>query len=249
MGAPLAYCVGQHRLLAVKATQDVSVIGHFRRAGTARWQHGHMQIQGRKRWRILLDEPEILQVALYIRDIAGLKTESHPDLPPLDPSVRVWPTWVRRPSVSAPAQPRQVDLVNAADEWSRWWTHLLFKEDAAKRELTPPNFASFAGVPDLRSLLRQHYQDAVVWTRALHDDPRYKQNMAGPWGALTGLVQELEAERGAQARAFELTITVVPVATRHAWTLGPNHLLISRQLLVDLDNLLDWMRPRLRSMI
>ncbi|AZI59262.1 hypothetical protein EH165_15070 [Nakamurella antarctica] len=240
-----------------------------------------MRTDGKKSWRILLDDPEILQIALYIRDIAGLCTPGpvslpglsvpagmqpavfppdmllpavalpamEPALPPLEPSVRVWPSWVRRPSGHPAPLPAGFDIGAARVQWQRWWNHALMHPDIARRAVAAPRHSAFNAYPELRWLLRTHYEDAAAWTKARHEDPRYVQNMSVPWSALTELVREIEDEKKRAANGFELHITIVPVNIRHAWVLGPGHLLISRQLMIDLDNLTDWIRPRLRVMV
>ena len=38
---------------------------------------------------------------------------------------------------------------------------------------------------------------------------------------------------------------MIGVQTKHAWILTPDHLLLTRHLIADLDNALDWLRPRI----
>ena len=38
---------------------------------------------------------------------------------------------------------------------------------------------------------------------------------------------------------------MIGVQTKHAWILAPDHLLLTRHLIADLDNALDWLRPRI----
>lgn len=41
---------------------------------------------------------------------------------------------------------------------------------------------------------------------------------------------------------------MIGVQTKHAWVLRPDHLLLTRQLVFDLDNALDWLRPRILAL-
>jgi hypothetical protein len=207
-----------------------------------------MLIAGRDRWKILLEEPAVLQIALYLRDVAGLQPQVDPDIPPLDPPASVWPAWVRRPSGSD-RPPPAVDPVAAAAQWARWWTHLLQAGQSAFSELRPPNFRAFSGVPELRDLLCHHWWDAEAWTDGLHDDPRRRRDLSGPWRALGGVVQELEQERGGSAADFQLRVTVIPVVGKRGWILRPDHLLVTRPLMADQDNAVDWLRMRIRVLI
>ena len=207
-----------------------------------------MLIAGRERWKILLDEPVVLQIALYLRDVAGLCPDVQPAIPELNPPASVWPAWVRRP-VSPTRPPPVVDRDVAAAQWARWWNHLLEAGQSAIAELRPPQFPAFHAVPELRELLRHHWYDAEAWTDGLHDDPRRRRDLTGPWRALTALVQELQDEQGGAAAAFEMRVTVLPVVGKRGWILRPDHLLVTSALIADQDNALDWLRMRIRPLL
>ncbi|GAA2005335.1 hypothetical protein JL107_04865 [Nakamurella flavida] len=207
-----------------------------------------MLIAGRDRWRIRLDEPAALQIALYVRDVAGLRPEIRPEIPALDPPATVWPVWVRRPSGTSRPAPT-VDPTSASEQWAGWWTHLLLSGQDGFGDLRPPAFPALAGSPALRELVRHHWWDAEAWTDGLHDDPRRRRDLSGPWRALGGLVQGLEDERGGTPADFRLRVTVLPVAGKRGWVLRPDHLLVTRALIADQDNALDWLRMRIRPLL
>ena len=49
-------------------------------------------------------------------------------------------------------------------------------------------------------------------------------------------------------RPFRLRLTVIPVQTEHAWQLAPDHILMTRNLIADRDNVLDWLRSRILAL-
>ena len=213
-----------------------------------------MFIAGTERWKITIAEPEALRIALYVRDIAGLAPVTEPEIPPLDPAADVWPVWSRRP-VEVPSTGgvrllggRDVDLEIASSQWARWWRHALEIGSSAIDDLRPPAFLALSGVPDLRALMQRHFHNANLWSEGLNDDPRLKRALSGPGVGLNALVRDLPDIVGRRPPPFNLRITVIGVQTKHAWILAPDHLLLTRHLIVDLDNALDWLRPRILAL-
>lgn len=207
-----------------------------------------MYIAGRESWRISINEPQILRIALYLREICGLHPTVSPAIPALDPPAAAWPSWVRRPPDPEPLPLSPIELAAASVQWGRWWRHALQMPQADK-ELVPPTFHAFAHVPELRGLLKRHFPNAIRWSTAFADDPRVKSDHLAPGTRLTALVGDLERAAGRSARPFELKITVISVQTKHAWILDPGHLLITHHLIRDDENVLDWLRPQLRALV
>jgi len=137
----------------------------------------------------------------------------------------------------------------ASAQWSRWWLHALELGAPALRELTPPSFKSFSHVPELRALLMRYQGQGARWAAAFADDPRLKRDHLAPGTRLTELVQDIEKAAGRTARPFQLRITVISVQTKHAWILDPGHLLITHHLIADDENVLDWLRPKIRALV
>ena len=209
-----------------------------------------MYIAGRGAWRITIDEPTVLRMALYLRDIEGLAVQADPEIPPLDPGPHTWPVWAHRPLRPAPPLPGDaVDRTAAAAQWALWWEHLLPLGDAALGELHGPSFPALAGLPAIRALLRHHYETAVAWAEATGDDPRVKRDHLAMGTRLTDLVETLERAARRPARRFDLRITVVGVRTKHAWVLSTGHLLFTHHLLADDENSLDWLRHRIGALV
>ena len=213
-----------------------------------------MFIAGTERWKITITEPEALRIALYVRDVAGLEPITDPLIPPLDPPTDVWPVWYRRP-VEVPASGvvrllggRDVDLAIASGQWARWWRHALEVGTSAIDDLRPPGFFALSGVPDLRALMQRHYHNANLWSDGVNDDPRIRRAHTAPGLGLNTLVRELPTILGRRPQPFAIRITVIGVQSKHAWTLAPDHLLITRHLMADIDNALDWLRPRILAL-
>lgn len=213
-----------------------------------------MFIAGTERRKVVLVEPEALRIALYVRDAAGLEPVTDPPIPPADPSVGWWPVWSRRPVEAPPARGvrllgrREVDLTAASAQWARWWRHLLDQGTAAVDDLRPPNFPALAHVPDLRAVLQEHYHNACIWSDGLNGDPRIRNAHAAPGIGLNALIKDLPRRLGREPRDFALRVSVIGVQTKHAWVLRPDHLLLTRPLVYDLDNALDWLRPRILAL-
>lgn len=208
-----------------------------------------MFIAGRDTWRITIDEPTVLRLALYLRDVERLAVRTDPEIPPLDPGPRVWPVWAHRPRL--PAQPLGDDALDraaAAEQWALWWAHLLPRGDAALGELRAPSFPALAGLPAVRALLRHHYETAIAWAEAAGDDPRIKRDHLAAGSRLTELVDDLERSTRRPPRPFELRLTVLGVQTKHAWVLSGQHILITHHLIADDENTLDWLRRRIGAL-
>jgi len=211
-------------------------------------------IAGTERWKVVLVEPEALRIALYVRDAAGLDPTTVPPIPPVDPPTQWWPVWSRRP-VEMPESRgvrllgrRELDLAAASTQWARWWTHLLDDDAGAIDDLRPPNFPALARVPDLRALLQRHYDNACIWSEGLNGDPRIRNAHTAPGLGLNAFIKDLPRLLGRPPRDFAMRVTVIGVQTKHAWILRRDHLLLTRQLMFDLDNALDWLRPRILAL-
>jgi hypothetical protein len=209
-----------------------------------------MYIVGSESCSISVDEPATLVVALYLREIIGISALTAPDIPLLDPSPEIWPAWAARPSDGLVDLPDPftglLDREQTAREWARWWRQALAVGSDAAGKLQPPRFGAFSGTPSLRTLLQIYHERASLWTDAISTDPRVKRAHSAPRDGLDELAKE--AARNWQSRPFRLRLTVIPVQTEHAWQLAPDHILMTRNLIADRDNVLDWLRSRLLSL-
>ena len=213
-----------------------------------------MFIAGTERWKITLVEPEALRIALYVRDVAGLEPVTEPQIPPLDPPADLWPVWSKRPvEVTSSAGVRllggrDVNLEIASEQWARWWRHALEVGAGAIDDFRPPGFLALSAVPDLRVLMQRHYQNACLWSDGINDDPRIRGAHSAPGQGLNALVRDLPSLLGRKPVPFHVRITVIGVQTKRAWVLAPDHLMLTRRLIADLDNAVDWLRPRILAL-
>ena len=191
-----------------------------------------MRYADRPSWLMFVDEPWVLVMALYLRDVAGL-TPVHdgPVLPPLDPFV--------------PAEPAGVDVAAASAQWSAWWSDALRVGDVA--ELVPPGFPAFDHAPELQALLRRHFAAANGW--AAQRKREHVPLAVGPEAAdLGGLVRAVEVELGRTAAPFELRITELPVAGKELWVLAADDVVVSRALFADAAEFLHRLAPVVRAL-
>ncbi len=209
-----------------------------------------MYIVGSGSCQISVDEPAPLIIALYIREVIGISGLTAPEIPPLDPSSQIWPAWAARPSDGLVTLPDPfaglLDREQTAREWARWWRHAVAEGPAGAGSLRPPRFSAFATTPSLRALLQIYHERASLWTDSISTDPRVKRAHSSPRDGLEELAKELG--RMWQSRPFRLRLTVIPVQTEHAWQLAPDHILMTRHLIGDRDNVLDWLRSRILSL-
>jgi hypothetical protein len=212
-----------------------------------------MLIAGTERWKITIVEPESLRIALYVRDVAGLQPVTDPEIPPLDPSADVWPAWSRRP-VEVPQTGgvkllggRDIDLELASAQWARWWAHALDVGARAMDDFRPPAFVPLAGVPDFRALMQRHYINACMWSEGMNDDPRIRHAHSAPSLHLNAFLKDLPNELGRPPMPFSVRITIIGVQTKRAWVLTRDHWMMTRHLVADIDNVVDWIRQRIRA--
>jgi len=208
-----------------------------------------MYIAGRDTWRITIDEPTVLRLALYVRDVEHLRVATDPPIPPLDPGPRTWPVWSHRPrSPAPPIQAGTIDRAAAGQQWALWWNHLLPRGDSALVELRGPAFHVLSGLPALQALVRHHFDTALAWAEGIGDDPRIKRDHLAAGTRLTALVDELERDRNRPVRPFELMLTVLGVQSKHAWVLSEHQLLLTHHLIADDENAIDWLRRRIGAL-
>ena len=138
-----------------------------------------MQLAGTTSWRIGTDEPQLLLMALYVRDASGLRPRVDPNIAPLEPAV--------------PLDNRAAVFTRAASvQWAGWWHQLLegggfwpehkspsdlhrLRQDPEIQRLfywpsqhLPPDFAGLSSTPELQALVRRQYEAARVWSEARH---------------------------------------------------------------------------------
>ena len=65
---------------------------------------------------------------------------------------------------------------------------------------------------------------------------------------MIGRGEDLPSLLGRKPFPFNVRITVIGVQTKRAWVLAPDHLMLTRHLIADLDNAVDWLRPRILAL-
>jgi hypothetical protein len=188
---------------------------------------------GRPSWQVIVEHPQVLAIALYIRDVAGLPHEAPPaDLPGLVPPVA--PDGATSASNEATA------------EWNAWWSRALSSGPRAEMELQPPDFPAFTDAPALRQLLQRHFEAARRWsddgTRA-HADHMMRNPL--PIGEV---VADVERGLARAAHPFTLRLDEVPVAGQGLWPVTHAHVLVSPLLLRNPDALFTELRPAVEKL-
>ena len=100
-------------------------------------------------------------------------------------------------------------------------------------------------MPDLRALMQRHYYNASLWSDGLNDDPRIKPAHSAPGIGLNALVRDLPKILGRRPRRSTSgsPSSVCRPNTPGSWR--PTTCMMTRHLIADLDNALDWLRPRI----
>jgi hypothetical protein len=213
-----------------------------------------MQLAGTTSWRISTDEPQLLVMALYVRDAAGLRPQIDPDIPALEPAV---PDDDKAASVKAAA----------SVQWASWWQRLLegggfWPEHRSPSDLhslahdpeiqrlfywpsqhLPPDFEGLSGMPELRDLVRRQHEAARVWSEARHLDFIAQSSTRQRVSLESEIVRTIERSLGRTARAFAFDIRVLPVASAQAWRISSGRALVTRALFSDRAAYRKWLEP------
>lgn len=165
-------------------------------------------------WRFSEDVPELLHLALYVRDAAGLPVAVTADLPPrLDGPV---------PDRSGDVDP--ADRAAAAEQWTAWWRAAVDAvaslqtapqppagippHEAAARAARaagqalagvrpePSEYAALAGSPQLQRVVAALFRDGTRFVQHRRRDLLEHDRPAQfPWVLLSGTAERIAAER------------------------------------------------------
>ncbi|MHA7241155.1 hypothetical protein [Arthrobacter sp. TMS1-12-1] len=191
-----------------------------------------------------VDTSEVLLVALYLRDCAGLARTGRPALPPLIPTVRKAATRRLTEQVGGRAALRV--------EWEAWWHSLLAHRVQDAVLPLPPHFEALDGMPALKVLLQAHFGTAMEWAQercaeyALHAGSRGADSMDY---LLSRIIQERELELGRSARRFTLEVVELPLGVRRAWWVEPDKLLMCQELFDDERSFRSYVEPVVRMLV
>ena len=174
---------------------------------------------GQMGWQISMGDSQSLQMALYVRDAAGLDPLVDLRVPPLVPAVPRLDTSTFD----------HLDL--AAGDWARWWTELL--DEPSAFWIGPPDHGLADDSP-LRPLVAACWEAAIRWPGLDHRAGLPAMAVDRRLAMLPNdVVHEVERELGRPARPFSLAVYVLPVAGREFWPLAADRVLASEGALRD----------------
>lgn len=201
--------------------------------------------------RLALRSPQLLHVALYIRDTAGIRISGDSSAPP--PLRRVEAT--RAPSA-------QVHSGGLGVQWMDWWRWIAEHEataaaigrdasfggtlDVARQivgtmELAfdPPEFASLTGSPDLRALVAARHREALDWWSRLDVNGSLDGGESAAHGIPIPIIQRaaetVATERGVPVDGLAADIGVLEVTGTWSQIVAPGYVLCSADLTRDVD--------------
>jgi hypothetical protein len=185
-----------------------------------------MRLKGSASWRLSLDNPQTLDIALFMRDSVGLVPPPSPDVPPVL-AVRV---------SDHTAVLTDAARIEAGGQWLGWWRRLIAHEstprpvpagteeemvaqsrrrlDEYQRVMDPPDFESMADLPALRTAAVATCMAASGWLTAT------RRPGTGPLlldhALVRGVVEEIIAEHGVSPDQLDAAVLVLNVAG--AWS-------------------------------
>jgi len=164
---------------------------------------------GAAEWTIREDSSTAVLVALYLRQVLGIRSpEELPHLRGIPPR--------HETADPAPAVEKQ---------WREYWE--LTVEPTAHPSPVPLDLVDgfdmlvalpVEGFDDLRAAIEPHAQDAVDYAVSAHH--RYARTPGASYRAYAGAIAEYEREVGRRAHAFELNVQVLPLVQRGVWWIG-----------------------------
>ncbi len=169
-------------------------------------------------WRVIVDQPVSLIIALHVRDAADLANVGPYQVPRLSPAV---PPQLR---------PTEFELPTASAEWAAWWHRLVQALDPADTDHhVDPG-------PLLASLLEVDHDAAVAW--AAHRKREYLTSSAArPTMPEQLLLRQLGARLDSST---QLRISILPVAGLFGLKTSPRHVIVSPHLRADPTRYQQW---------
>ncbi len=176
-----------------------------------------MHSAGRPEWLIREDASQPVLLALYLRQMLGLRS------PEELPSLRGAPT-------ARPERPEHEQAL-LERQWRAYWAMTVEPQahpSAVPLELVP-GFATMLALPadgaeELRAAVAPFGQDAVAFARDAHAAyvARESGNHTGAasYRVYASVIAEHERQVGRRAHSFELNVQVLPLAQRGLWWIG-----------------------------
>lgn len=159
-------------------------------------------------WRVREDAGESVLVALYLRQMLGIR------FPDELPSLRGIPPRT--------TEPHDADAVER--QWRAYWAMTV--EPLANPSPVPlelvngfgTHLALPEGTDELRTAVAPHGAGALAYARSEHE--RYRATTGGSYRAYAAALAEHERRVGRRAHTFDLTVQVLPLAQRGLWWIG-----------------------------
>ncbi|WP_308464926.1 hypothetical protein [Rathayibacter soli] len=211
-----------------------------------------MFVEGTLRWQVTEDCPWDLLMALSLRDLGELDNNTSPAIPRVIPPAQLVRHAAGGVALSAPAMLAPVDREALQLQWEQWW-HTIVRRELRPliTGLRPPHFAEFDRQLELQDLIIRHYDTALAWTSARHDEYARTslQQHATRAADIVDIVRDREHELRRQAGYFRLDIAVLPLAEPGAWIVGPNSVVASQSLREDSASFRAWFRPFVEALV
>jgi hypothetical protein len=195
-----------------------------------------MQVAGSPSWRLSLDSPQTLDIALFVRDSVGLVAP---------PSDEVPPVLAARVS-DYTAVLTDAARIEAGAQWLEWWRRLTAYEiarrpspltdedmrqrlDEHQRVMDPPDFESLADLPALRTAA------AAIFGTAAGRLSATRRHATGhlDHALVQGVAQEIIAERGVRPDQLDAAIIALDVAGAWSHLAGPGVMFCSSKTYSD----------------
>jgi hypothetical protein len=192
-------------------------------------------------WQVRICEDESLMVALYVRDVAGLRPRTVPELPSLQPAVPVQ------------GLPEGTDVERAGDQWGQWWAQRSLETTSQLPESEPPDFAALDAWPDLRALVRKHFQAAVRWSSGVRhqliDQRAPRLRHGGDFLRADRIVEREEARLGRTATPFTFTVTELPLQGKRGWPISSQEAIVTFDLMADISAAEAFLTPLITALV
>ena len=203
-----------------------------------------MQFSDSSSWRFAEGGSQPLNIALWIRDAAGLSVLPGPDGAP---------RLLERPPPVQVGAPQELSA-----QWASWWRRLVrYEADEARMQpatagedartrmyargerlrivFDPPEFGSLAGMPELRDVVTGNFEDAARLTGTLPPEGGDSMRPAFAWAIVNDAVRSAAAEREVPLGSISGVVVLLDVVGRWSYRAGPGFWLCSRALAADPD--------------
>ncbi|MEO7017304.1 MAG: hypothetical protein ABI130_16605 [Leifsonia sp.] len=219
-----------------------------------------MFVEGTLRWQVTEDCPWDLLMALALRDLAHLEGVGMPPIPRLFPAVApvFHPATGALPlpgagghgELTPPETQGSAGLLQR--QWLAWFDLTVDRERRPVVSLLqPPHFQAFDRAIELQDLIVDHYGEALSWTRERHAEYARTsiEQHARRAADIVDVVHEREHELRRQTGYFRLDLSVLPVAERGAWIVGPHTVVVSTSLRDDSHAFREWFTPLVAALV